>query len=91
MVGMSVIVTGEVDQHHFASVLKMYTYKHITRTCKQFSYTFKDAFHRNCTCEGVLRSSKALEPYVEMKLNEWCFRSRFCTVRLYWAEDNLGK
>ena len=24
----------------------------------------------------------------EMKGNEWCFRPRFCTVRLYWAGDN---
>ena len=23
-------------------------------------------------------------------LNEWCFRPRFWTVRLYWARDNLG-
>ena len=23
-------------------------------------------------------------------MNEWCFRSRFCTVRLNWAGDNLG-
>ena len=22
--------------------------------------------------------------------HEWCFRPRFCTVRLYWAGDNLG-
>ena len=22
--------------------------------------------------------------------NEWCFRPRFCTARLYWAGDNLG-
>ena len=26
----------------------------------------------------------------QMKWNDWCFRLRFCTVRLYWAEDNLG-
>ena len=24
-------------------------------------------------------------------MNEWCFRPRFCTVRLYWAGDNLGE
>ena len=24
------------------------------------------------------------------KWNEWCFRPQFCTVRLYWAGDNLG-
>ena len=23
-------------------------------------------------------------------INAWCFRPRFCTVRLYWAEDHLG-
>ena len=23
-------------------------------------------------------------------LNDWHFRSRFCSVRLYWARDNLG-
>ena len=23
-------------------------------------------------------------------MNEWCFRPRFCTVRLYWTGDNLG-
>ena len=23
--------------------------------------------------------------------NEWCFRQRFCTVRLYWAGDNWDK
>ena len=23
----------------------------------------------------------------EMKWNEWCFRPRFCTVRIYWAGD----
>ena len=25
-----------------------------------------------------------------MKRNDWCFRPRFCTERLYWAGDNLG-
>ena len=29
-------------------------------------------------------------PHIVMKMNEWCFRPRFCTVRLYWAGDNLG-
>ena len=24
------------------------------------------------------------------RMNEWCFRPRFCTVRLNWAGDNLG-
>ena len=24
-------------------------------------------------------------------MNEWCFRSHFCTVRLYWAGVKLGK
>ena len=24
------------------------------------------------------------------KLYEWCFRPRFCTVKLYWAGANLG-
>ena len=24
-------------------------------------------------------------------MNKWCFRPRFCTVRLYWAGDNLGE
>ena len=24
----------------------------------------------------------------EMKSNEWCFRLRFFTVRLYWAAEN---
>ena len=23
-------------------------------------------------------------------MNEWCFRPRLCTLRLYWAGDNLG-
>ena len=23
-------------------------------------------------------------------MNEWCFRPRFCTVRLYWARDSMG-
>ena len=23
--------------------------------------------------------------------NEWWFRSRYCTVRLYWGGDKLGK
>ena len=23
-------------------------------------------------------------------MNEWCFRPQCCTVRLYWAGDNLG-
>ena len=27
----------------------------------------------------------------EMKWNDWVFRPRFCTVRLCWAEDNLGE
>ena len=27
----------------------------------------------------------------EMKLNVWCFRSRFCTVALYWVVDKLGE
>ena len=27
----------------------------------------------------------------EMKWNDWCFRPRFFTVRLYWAGDNLGE
>ena len=22
-------------------------------------------------------------------INDWCFRPRFCTIRLYWAGDNL--
>ena len=26
----------------------------------------------------------------EMKWNKWCFRPRFCTVRLNWAADNMG-
>ena len=24
------------------------------------------------------------------KSNDWCFKPRICTVRLYWAGDNLG-
>ena len=24
-------------------------------------------------------------------MNDWCYRPRFCTVRLYWAGDNLGE
>ena len=24
------------------------------------------------------------------EMNDWCFRSRFCIVRLYWAGDNQG-
>ena len=31
------------------------------------------------------------QKYHTMKGNEWCFRPRFCTVRLYWAGDNLGE
>ena len=27
---------------------------------------------------------------VQWKWNDWCFRLRFHTVRLYWAGDNLG-
>ena len=27
----------------------------------------------------------------QMKWNDWCFRPRFCTVRLYWAWENLGE
>ena len=23
-------------------------------------------------------------------MNKWCFRPQFCTVRLYWAGENLG-
>ena len=26
---------------------------------------------------------------IVIKWNEWCFRSLFCTVRLYWTDDNL--
>ena len=26
-----------------------------------------------------------------MKWNDWCFKPWCCTVRLYWAGDNLGK
>ena len=25
------------------------------------------------------------------QMNVWCFRTRLCTVRLYWARDNLGE
>ena len=26
----------------------------------------------------------------KLSIHEWCFRTRCCTVRLYWAGDNLG-
>ena len=28
---------------------------------------------------------------VQNEWNEWCFRPWFCTVRLHWTGDNLGK
>ena len=28
---------------------------------------------------------------ITKKWNDWCFKPRFCTVRQYWAGDNLGK
>ena len=30
-----------------------------------------------------------MPPYKKLK-SEWCFRLQYCTVRLYWAGDNLG-
>ena len=35
-----------------------------------------------CPCVKLIKSNNVA--YV-MKQNEWCFRPRFCTVRLYWA------
>ena len=31
------------------------------------------------------------EEKLQILVNDWCFRPRFCTVRLYWAGDNLGE
>ena len=28
--------------------------------------------------------------HIDFMLNEWCSRPQICTVRLYWAGDNLG-
>ena len=29
--------------------------------------------------------------YHSEHINKWCFRQRFCTIRLYWARVNLGQ
>ena len=43
-------------------------------------------------CHGLyyiyIETTRAREPGL-MAWNEWCFRPRFCTVRLYWGGDIL--
>ena len=43
----------------------------------------------NPACYRCSTNSSQLK--CEKMRNDWCFRPWFCTVRLYWARDNLGE